>query len=145
MYLYIHFHLFVSSSLSLSLLINLTLVFYFYHSSFFLGMTLSLSLALSLSITLPMSLFHSFSPYHHSLSPSLQEGEQGQLPVLILSLREDEGTTVKKPAVVFLHSSYKTKEWVRPLLEVYPPLNLPLSHLAFHFSPQPLTFPGICI
>ncbi|CAA7397363.1 unnamed protein product [Spirodela intermedia] len=46
-----------------------------------------------------------------------EEGEQGRLPVLILSLKESEEK--KRPAIVFLHSSYKTKEWVRPLLEAY--------------------------
>ncbi|KAG9456136.1 hypothetical protein H6P81_000644 [Aristolochia fimbriata] len=44
-------------------------------------------------------------------------GEQGRLPVLILSMK-DSGVQ-KRPAVVFLHSSYKAKEWLRPLLEAY--------------------------
>ncbi|CAI9262571.1 unnamed protein product [Lactuca saligna] len=46
-----------------------------------------------------------------------KEGEQGQLPVLILSKKES--THSKRPAVVFLHSSHTCKEWVRPLLEDY--------------------------
>ncbi|MQL81215.1 hypothetical protein Taro_013667 [Colocasia esculenta] len=46
-----------------------------------------------------------------------EAGEQGRLPVLILSLKENKQE--KRPAIVFLHSSYKTKEWVRPLLEAY--------------------------
>ncbi|KAL4196614.1 hypothetical protein AMTRI_Chr04g247070 [Amborella trichopoda] len=46
-----------------------------------------------------------------------EEGEQGRLPVLILSLRERN--QYRRPAVVSLHSSYKCKEWIRPLLEGY--------------------------
>lgn len=46
----------------------------------------------------------------------LQVGEQGRLPVLILSLKEENPG--KRPAVVFLHSTNKCKEWLRPLLEV---------------------------
>ncbi|KAM0938571.1 putative peptidase S9, prolyl oligopeptidase, catalytic domain, alpha/Beta hydrolase [Dioscorea sansibarensis] len=46
-----------------------------------------------------------------------EEGEQGRLPVLILSLRESPQK--QRPAIVFLHSSYKCKEWLRPLLEAY--------------------------
>ncbi|KAM5565506.1 putative hydrolase YtaP [Rosa sericea] len=47
-----------------------------------------------------------------------EAGEQGRLPVLILSMKE-ENSTQKKPAVVFLHSTNKNKEWLRPLLEAY--------------------------
>ncbi|XP_058114186.1 uncharacterized protein LOC131257129 [Magnolia sinica] len=43
--------------------------------------------------------------------------EQGRLPVLILSMKETKQKN--RPAIVFLHSSYKTKEWLRPLLEAY--------------------------
>lgn len=46
-----------------------------------------------------------------------EEGEQGHLPVLILSIKES--TPQRRPAIVFLHSSYKCKEWLRPLLEAY--------------------------
>ncbi|KAL8237270.1 hypothetical protein R6Q59_018351 [Mikania micrantha] len=46
-----------------------------------------------------------------------EEGEQGHLPVLILSLKEN--TRSKRPAIVFLHSTNKCKEWIRPLLEAY--------------------------
>ncbi|KAM0061308.1 putative alpha/beta hydrolase-1 [Helianthus debilis subsp. tardiflorus] len=46
-----------------------------------------------------------------------EEGEQGHLPVLILSVKES--TRSKRPAIVFLHSTNKCKEWVRPLLEAY--------------------------
>ncbi|CAI9262569.1 unnamed protein product [Lactuca saligna] len=46
-----------------------------------------------------------------------KEGEQGQLPVLILSKKES--TYSKRLAVVFLHSSHTCKEWVRPLHEDY--------------------------
>ncbi|KAJ3708941.1 hypothetical protein LUZ61_012646 [Rhynchospora tenuis] len=46
-----------------------------------------------------------------------EEGEQGRLPVLILSLKDDAHK--RKPAIVFLHSSYMCKEWLRPLLEAY--------------------------
>ncbi|CAD5175113.1 unnamed protein product [Musa acuminata subsp. malaccensis] len=46
-----------------------------------------------------------------------EEGEQGRLPVLILSLKDT--IPQRKPAVVLLHSSYKCKEWLQPLLEAY--------------------------
>ncbi|OMO91023.1 hypothetical protein COLO4_18679 [Corchorus olitorius] len=46
-----------------------------------------------------------------------EEGEQGKLPVLILSMKESNQQ--KRPAVVFLHSTHKCKEWLRPLLEAY--------------------------
>lgn len=46
-----------------------------------------------------------------------EEGEQGRLPVIILSLKEEK--LQRKPAVVFLHSTHKCKEWLRPLLEAY--------------------------
>ncbi|CAI0408492.1 unnamed protein product [Linum tenue] len=45
-----------------------------------------------------------------------EAGEQGRLPILILSLK---GGKERKPAVVFLHSTHKNKEWLRPLLEAY--------------------------
>jgi predicted esterase len=45
-----------------------------------------------------------------------EAGEQGRLPVLILSMR---GSSEKKPAVLFLHSTGKNKEWMRPLLVAY--------------------------
>ncbi|GMP94833.1 hypothetical protein CsSME_00044127 [Camellia sinensis var. sinensis] len=44
-----------------------------------------------------------------------EAGEQGRLPVLILSINESNHQ--RKPAVVFLHSTHKCKEWLRPLLE----------------------------
>ncbi|KAL6985412.1 hypothetical protein U1Q18_018787 [Sarracenia purpurea var. burkii] len=43
--------------------------------------------------------------------------DQGRLPVLILSLKESNQQ--RRPAVVFLHSTNKCKEWLRPLLEAY--------------------------
>ncbi|XP_078169619.1 alpha/beta-Hydrolases superfamily protein isoform X3 [Carex rostrata] len=46
-----------------------------------------------------------------------EEGEQGRVPVLILSLKDE--THKRKPAIVFLHASYASKEWLRPLLEAY--------------------------
>nr|KYP65177.1 Putative esterase yitV [Cajanus cajan] len=49
---------------------------------------------------------------------NIEKGEQGRLPVLILKLKESEKRR-KKPAVVFLHSSYRNKEAVRPLLKAY--------------------------
>jgi len=45
-----------------------------------------------------------------------QLGEQGRLPVLLLKLNDH--VPKRKPVIVFLHSSYKCKEWLRPLLEV---------------------------
>ncbi|XP_073108894.1 uncharacterized protein [Elaeis guineensis] len=46
-----------------------------------------------------------------------EESEQGRLPVLILSIKQS--TLQRRPAIVILHSSYKCKEWLRPLLEAY--------------------------
>ncbi|KAI4337482.1 hypothetical protein L6164_015893 [Bauhinia variegata] len=46
-----------------------------------------------------------------------EKGEQGCLPVLILSLKEKSDQ--RRPAVVFLHSTHKCKEWLRPLLKAY--------------------------
>lgn len=46
-----------------------------------------------------------------------ESGEQGRVPVLLLRLYDT--TPKRKPVVVLLHSSYKCKEWLRPLLEAY--------------------------
>ncbi|KAJ8432392.1 hypothetical protein Cgig2_009994 [Carnegiea gigantea] len=46
-----------------------------------------------------------------------EASEQGKLPVLMLSMKES--SKAKRPAVVFLHSTHKCKEWLRPLLEAY--------------------------
>ncbi|KAJ8432393.1 hypothetical protein Cgig2_009995 [Carnegiea gigantea] len=46
-----------------------------------------------------------------------EASEQGRLPVLVLSLKESSRS--KRPAIVFLHSTHKCKEWLRPLLEAY--------------------------
>ncbi|GAB4837250.1 hypothetical protein Ancab_002153 [Ancistrocladus abbreviatus] len=46
-----------------------------------------------------------------------EASEQGQLPVLILSQKEISHQ--RRPAIVFLHSTHKCKEWLRPLLEAY--------------------------
>ncbi|KAH6783790.1 alpha/beta-Hydrolases superfamily protein [Perilla frutescens var. hirtella] len=46
-----------------------------------------------------------------------EAGEQGRLPVLLVKLKEN--TPERRPAVVFLHSTHKNKEWLRPLLEAY--------------------------
>ncbi|KAI4976927.1 hypothetical protein ZWY2020_050534 [Hordeum vulgare] len=46
-----------------------------------------------------------------------ESGEQGRLPVLLLKLNDT--APERKPVVVILHSSYKCKEWLRPLLEAY--------------------------
>ncbi|CAM8913315.1 unnamed protein product [Rhodiola kirilowii] len=46
-----------------------------------------------------------------------EDGKQGELPVLIMYLEEKE--CKRRPAVVFLHSTHKCKEWLRPLLEAY--------------------------
>ena len=35
--------------------------------------------------------------------------------MLILSMK---GSEERRPAIVFLHSTHKNKEWLRPLLEV---------------------------
>uniref|UniRef100_J3MBJ5 Peptidase S9 prolyl oligopeptidase catalytic domain-containing protein n=2 Tax=Oryza brachyantha TaxID=4533 RepID=J3MBJ5_ORYBR len=44
-------------------------------------------------------------------------GEQGRVPVLLLKLNDT--APKRKPVIVFLHSSYKCKEWLCPLLEAY--------------------------
>lgn len=49
---------------------------------------------------------------------NIEEGDQGKLPVLILSLKGSD-KQIKRPAVVFLHGSYMCKEYLRPLLEAY--------------------------
>ncbi|XP_014499633.1 uncharacterized protein LOC106760738 [Vigna radiata var. radiata] len=49
---------------------------------------------------------------------NIEEGKQGQLPVLILKLKESDKQK-KRPAVVFLHSTNKHKEILRPLLKAY--------------------------
>ncbi|KAH9615381.1 hypothetical protein KSS87_012228 [Heliosperma pusillum] len=46
-----------------------------------------------------------------------EASEQGRLPVLILSMKQT--CKAKRPAIVFLHSTHKCKEWLRPLLEAY--------------------------
>ncbi|CAO2816820.1 unnamed protein product [Amaranthus hypochondriacus] len=46
-----------------------------------------------------------------------EASEQGRLPVLILSMKQS--SDLKRPAIVFLHSTHKCKEWLRPLLEAY--------------------------
>ncbi|CAI9262573.1 unnamed protein product [Lactuca saligna] len=65
--------------------------------------------------SVPKAPIHNFNEENFYLIT--EEGEQGQLPVLILSKKES--THLKRPAVVFLHSSHTCKEWVRPLLEDY--------------------------
>ncbi|KAK9148728.1 hypothetical protein Scep_007485 [Stephania cephalantha] len=47
-----------------------------------------------------------------------EAGEQGRLPMLILKM-EKEGMEQRRPTIVFLHSTKKCKEWLRPLLEAY--------------------------
>lgn len=46
-----------------------------------------------------------------------EAGEQGSLPVLLLKMRES--SQKRRPAIVFLHSTHKCKEWLQPLLEAY--------------------------
>ncbi|XP_047341266.1 putative hydrolase YtaP isoform X2 [Impatiens glandulifera] len=46
-----------------------------------------------------------------------EEGTQGRLPVLLISMKES--SQQRRPAIVFLHSTHKCKEWLRPLLEAY--------------------------
>ncbi|XP_055820708.1 uncharacterized protein LOC129889441 isoform X2 [Solanum dulcamara] len=46
-----------------------------------------------------------------------EDGVQGLLPVLVLSMKESEKK--RRPTIVFLHSTNKCKEWLRPLLEGY--------------------------
>ncbi|CAK8568840.1 unnamed protein product [Lathyrus sativus] len=49
---------------------------------------------------------------------NIEEGDQGKLPLLILSLKETDKQK-KRPAVVFNHGSDTSKEYMRPLLEAY--------------------------
>ncbi|KAL7590253.1 hypothetical protein Lser_V15G39463 [Lactuca serriola] len=67
----------------------------------------------------PKAHIHNFKELlnEENLYLTTEEGEQGRLPVLILSMKEN--THSKRPAVVFLHSTNKCKEWLRPLLEGY--------------------------
>ncbi|XP_073123551.1 uncharacterized protein [Henckelia pumila] len=51
------------------------------------------------------------------LSEPIWDGDQGRLPVLILKLKNTGEK--RRPAIVFLHSTNKCKEWLRPLLEAY--------------------------
>ncbi|KAH0900025.1 hypothetical protein HID58_049593 [Brassica napus] len=46
-----------------------------------------------------------------------EAGEQGRLPLLILSLKDK--SVERRPAVVFMHASDANKEWLRPFLEAY--------------------------
>ncbi|XP_052210802.1 uncharacterized protein LOC127813721 [Diospyros lotus] len=46
-----------------------------------------------------------------------ESGDQGRLPVLVISMKESNHK--RRPAIVFLHSTHKCKEWLRPLLEAY--------------------------
>jgi len=46
-----------------------------------------------------------------------EAGEQGRLPLLILSLKESGQE--RRPAIVFMHGSNTNKEWLRPWLEAY--------------------------
>ncbi|CAK9325489.1 unnamed protein product [Citrullus colocynthis] len=55
--------------------------------------------------------------HEENLHLTTEEGEQGQLPILIISM--EESRQQKRPAIVFLHSTNKCKEWLRPLLEAY--------------------------
>ncbi|XP_023523979.1 uncharacterized protein LOC111788064 isoform X1 [Cucurbita pepo subsp. pepo] len=55
--------------------------------------------------------------HEENLHLATEEGEQGQLPILIISMKDSKQQ--KKPAIVFLHSTNKCKEWLRPLLEAY--------------------------
>ncbi|KAL0553095.1 hypothetical protein IC582_006982 [Cucumis melo] len=55
--------------------------------------------------------------HEENLHLTTEEGEQGQLPILIMSMKESRQQ--KRPGIVFLHSTNKCKEWLRPLLEAY--------------------------
>ncbi|CAN8252300.1 unnamed protein product [Cochlearia groenlandica] len=47
-----------------------------------------------------------------------EAGEQGKLPLLILSLKQNKSKE-KRPAIVFMHGTNSNKEWLRPWLEAY--------------------------
>ncbi|XP_022153900.1 uncharacterized protein LOC111021276 [Momordica charantia] len=55
--------------------------------------------------------------HEENLYLTTEEGEQGQLPILIISMKDSRQQ--RRPAIVFLHSTNKCKEWLRPLLEAY--------------------------
>ncbi|XP_022975811.1 uncharacterized protein LOC111476405 isoform X2 [Cucurbita maxima] len=55
--------------------------------------------------------------HEENLHLTTEEGEQGKLPILIISMKDSRQQ--KRPAIVFLHSTNKCKEWLRPLLEAY--------------------------
>ncbi|CAN7045689.1 unnamed protein product [Brassica rapa subsp. trilocularis] len=46
-----------------------------------------------------------------------EAGEQGRMPLLILSLKKK--SEERRPAVVFMHGTSANKEWLRPWLEAY--------------------------
>ncbi|XP_054788478.1 uncharacterized protein LOC129294279 [Prosopis cineraria] len=76
----------------------------------------------SAEVSLESSLKANIENFEHSLKEEnlyliTEEGEQGRLPALILSLKEN--TNQRRPAVVFLHSTNKCKEFLRPLLKAY--------------------------
>lgn len=52
------------------------------------------------------------------------------MPVLILSMK---GSEERRPAIVFLHSTHKNKEWLRPLLEVVNQIVFFLSFSVYWF------------
>ncbi|GMN43588.1 hypothetical protein TIFTF001_012787 [Ficus carica] len=47
------------------------------------------------------------------------QGEQGRVPVLIISIKDKQHKHKTRPAVVFLHGTGQCKESLRPLLEAY--------------------------
>uniref|UniRef100_M1BRA5 Cyclin A1 n=1 Tax=Solanum tuberosum TaxID=4113 RepID=M1BRA5_SOLTU len=53
---------------------------------------------------------------NYALQWACEEGEQGQLPVLVLSMKETDKK--KRPAFVFLHSTNKCKEWLRTAITI---------------------------
>lgn len=90
-----------------------------------------------------------------------QSGEQGRVPVLLL--KHNDTTPKRKPVIVFLHSSYKCKEWLRPLLEVNISLfvalekkslllnsatmlwTITISYTHIYFELDGFPFAGICL
>ncbi|KAF3536008.1 hypothetical protein F2Q69_00025036 [Brassica cretica] len=54
---------------------------------------------------------------HKCLQEWNKAGEQGRLPLLILSLKKK--SEERRPAVVFMHGTRANKEWLRPWLEAY--------------------------
>ncbi|WZZ36926.1 hypothetical protein YC2023_020327 [Brassica napus] len=74
----------------------------------------------STTVIIPISgseLLKTFLLLLQNLDDWNKAGEQGRLPLLILSLKKK--SEERRPAVVFMHGTRANKEWLRPWLEAY--------------------------